>query len=176
MINNMQPSISSDTKKIIVDHLSKLTVLPKVKDIKASLKVLVKAELEFNKQKFIFRDINKNRTIDNVTDKLVDCVFGIILKQLRRDRQQETINLKRTGAKRRVSTVLEYCKMSDNDSGMVRGKWTLRPNSELLRRDFTKLMVSVKGMTIEKALEETLNKYNQKNKEELENYINLYFK
>lgn len=181
--------IKTDTSNLIYKQLNKLDKIPKLKDVDTNIKELVRAELTLIKCNSVFNIPYYSYNKLNITDRLVDSFIGKILKRMRKEYYLYNALIKRTKiSKDRIKTVvLYYYNLPDGtqqlrrDGGYsnwkgVSSSWQPMSIEDQLRRDFIKLLMSDKSISVENANISVLEKYNKSNKELLENYISLYFK
>jgi hypothetical protein len=175
-------SLSRETKDLIYKTLNALEKTPKVKDVDEGLKELIRHELH-SKQLSDYYTYgstymwNKGRNKINITDKLVNSYIGVILKQIRIEKRKTIFLGKRVSSVKNRGVVMQYYNMSIWESIKYPNKVSrLRCTSELVRIEFTQLIVNNKEITIDKAAEQIIKKYTEELRRDLQRYISHYFK
>jgi hypothetical protein len=172
--------LSRETKKLIYEAINNLEKVPKLENIQKEIKDLVRKELYYTKTKHNFenRQYKHLQNNTNITNRLVNSYIGKILKEIRIEREKTAFLRKRVLSSRFVfiSTVQEYYNMGMFEYIKYANTSRLIPMKESVRRDFTKLVIDDKKITIEEAKDQVLQKYTEELTIDLSYYISRYFK
>lgn len=181
--------LNDSTVKLIYKTLRNLDKIPKVSEVDSNIKELVRAELNLIKYNTILdRPYYKYDKL-NITDKLIDCYIGKILKRMRKELYLYEAILKRTKIpNNKIKTsILYYYNLPNGTEQLIsteqlnrrRGiysNWEPIRIQDQIKRDFVKLLMSDKHISVESARENILENYSKFNREVLEDYTKMYFK
>ena len=176
--------LSKETKDLIYTTLNALEKVPKVKDVDAGLKELIKQELSYTKVRHNYgqRNCKYYKINTNVTDKLVDSYIGVILKRIRVGRVKTAFLSKRVPSVKNMPIVLAYYKMDNWEtircpsSKCISASSILRSTLDRMKIEFTNKVLTFKDITLEEAYELVVENHTKQLKSDLLKYVNLYFK